>query len=157
MTPCTRRTAALVFLAMVLTGPATAQPSTAEAFLASIYTPYLDKSFMGHDCFDHADRFFVPDLANALNGDQDRNAGMVGKLDFDPFIVGQAWEISNLSISVTTDGAKATGEVAFVNIGRPRRVVYDLVRTPAGWRIADVKWPERINGAETLRGLYRLK
>ena len=130
MTPCTRRTVALVFLAMVLTGPATAQPSTAEAFLASIYTPYLDKSFMGHDCFDHADRFFVPDLANALNGDQDRNAGMVGKLDFDPFIVGQAWEISNLSISVRPTARRrparsrssisaAPGESSMTSCARP--------------------------------------
>lgn len=152
------RRASLV-LAIAVATPAAGQQPTAQDFLAAIYRPYLDRDSKPRNAFDNADSLFVADLANALKNDPDRNAGMVGKLDFDPFVVGQAWDLSNLSIvaSTSADGAKAHGVATFVNLGRPQEVTYDLVRTPAGWRIADVKWSRPINGAASLRGLYALK
>jgi len=156
---CGRRRAAILLLAMASAGPAAAQQPTAEAFLASIYAPYLTPDFRGRSVYDQADRLFVPDLANAMKHDAEQTPqGMVGALDWDPFSNDQQGVVKNLSIEVTTDGGKATGHVSFDNFADKRtEVVFDLARTPAGWRIADVKWPERINGAETLRGLYRLK
>jgi hypothetical protein len=147
----------LVALAVVATRPASAQPATPEAFLSSIYKPYLDKDFMGSDFIDQADRLFVPDLAKALKDHSARNTGGVGKLDFDPFVLGQAWEIKDLSISAKADGDTASGVVTFRNIGKPERVLYRLSRQPGGWRIADLEWPEPINNAKSLRALYGLK
>ena len=83
---------------------------------------------------------------------------MVGALDWDPFIDGQAWGITNLSITVATDGAKATSHVTFNNFGRPIQVVIDLVQTHAGWRIADIRWPGKpANYAASLRAVFKLR
>jgi len=42
--------------------------------------------------------------------------------------------------------------VSFQNFGEARRVVLELVRTPAGWRIAEIKSP-----SGSLKALYKLK
>jgi hypothetical protein len=157
MTVTLGRRAALAALWVVAARAASAQPATPEAFLSAIYKPYLDKDFMGSDFIDQANRLFVPDLAKALKDDSARNAGGVGKLDFDPFILGQAWEISDLSISAKADGDTASGVVTFRNFGKPSRVDYRLTRLKDGWRIADLEWPQPINDAKTLRALYGLK
>ena len=154
---CGRRRAVILLLAMASAGSAAAQQPTAEVFLASIYKPYLARDFMGQPFYDQPDRFFVPDLADALRRDEDRNRGMVGTLDFDPFICAQAFEITNLSISVTTEGARTTGQVAFDNLGRPMRIAIDLAQTPAGWRIADIKWLDGVYRSRTLRALFKLR
>ena len=44
----------------------------------------------------------------------------------------------------------AVGVVRFRNSGRKVAITLKLVRTPAGWRISDIVWPEG-----TLRGLYK--
>jgi hypothetical protein len=151
------RRAALAALLAIATRSAAAEPATPEAFLSSIYKPYLDKNFMGSDFIEQANSLFVPDLAKALKDESARNAGSVGKLDFDPFILGQAWEISDLSISAKADGDTATGVVVFRNFNKPNRISYRLTRLKDGWRIADLEWPEPINGVKSLRALYGLK
>ncbi|MFI4998589.1 MAG: hypothetical protein ACHQK9_01815 [Reyranellales bacterium] len=148
-----RRYAVAVLMCALPLG-AQAQQPTAEAFLAAIYTPYLSKDYMGDDYIGRAERFFVPDLAEAMKRDSEQNPGMVGAIDFDPFIEAQAFEMTNLSIAATTDGVKATGHVTFTNLGKPMHVVIDLVQTSAGWRIADIKWPDR--PLASLRALYKL-
>ena len=50
-----------------------------------------------------------------------KRRGEVPKLDGDPFLDAQEWEIENLAISVKGDGPKATGEVAFDNFGKPHQ------------------------------------
>ena len=151
---CGRRRAAILLLAMASAGPAAAQQPTAEAFLASIYAPYLTPDFRGRSVYDQADRLFVPDLANAMKHDAEQTPqGMVGALDWDPFSNDQQGVVKNLSIEVTTDGGKATGHVSFDNYADKRtEIVFDLARTPAGWRIADIKSPSGL-----LSALYKEK
>ncbi len=95
---------------------ARSQALSPQAFLQSIYDPYLKADFRGYS-FEQANRFFVP------------------------FLDAQDWEIKNLAISVKADGPKATGEVAFDNLGKRTQITLDLVQTQAGWRIADIKAP----------------
>jgi hypothetical protein len=45
-----------------------------------------------------------------------------------------------------------TGVVSFANFGKPKRLAIDLVRTPAGWRIADIA-----GSSGLLRMLYKVK
>ena len=60
------------------------------------------------------------------------------------------WNIKDLAISVKADGPKAVGNVSFDNLGKHTEVILDLVQTPAGWRIADIKAP-----SGTLSALYK--
>jgi len=147
---CGRRTA-LGLCAGALSGSALAQPSSPEAFLAAIYRPYLAKDFPGQP-YGEANRFFVPALARAMTTDNAAAArrGEVPRLNGDPFVDAQEWQITNLAISVAVSGTTATGTVSFANLGQAKKLLIDLEQTPAGWRIADIRGP---NGS--LSALYR--
>ena len=124
---------------------------TPEAFLRGIYTPYPNQEFKGQP-FWQVDRFFAPDLARAIEADmrEAKRRGEVPRLDGDPFVDAQDWDIAKLAISVKADGPKAVGLVSFENQGKPTEITLDLVRTGMGWRISDIKWP-----SGTLSELYR--
>jgi hypothetical protein len=124
---------------------------TPEAFLRGIYTPYPNQDFKGQP-FWQVDRFFAPDLARAIEADmrEAKRRGEVPRLDGDPFVDAQDWDIAKLAISVKTEGPTATGLVSFENQGKPTEIKLDLVRTGMGWRIADIKSP-----SGTLSELYK--
>lgn len=156
--PMTRRAAITVALLCTSQAlpPAVAraqqQQTSPQAFLEGIYRPYLADDFKGQS-YTHVNRFFTPDLAHAIETDM-REASRrkdVPTLDGDPFIDAQDWEIGKLSISAKVDGAKATGLVGFENLGKQVQLTVDLIQTPTGWRIADIKAP-----SGSLRALYKL-
>ena len=124
---------------------------TPEAFLRGIYTPYPNQDFKGQP-FWQVDRFFAPDLARAIEADmrEAKRRGEVPKLDGDPFVDAQDWDIAKLAISVKTEGPKTVGMVSFENQGKPTEIKLDLVRTGMGWRIADIQSP-----SGTLSELYK--
>lgn len=130
-----------------------AQADTARAFVESLYRPYLAKGFQGQPYGETA-RFFVPTLAQAMDRDnrEAKRRNEVQTLNGDPFVDAQDWEISKLSIDVTTSGDAATARVSFQNFGQIRRLVLELAKTPAGWRIAEIKAP-----SGSLKALYRLE
>jgi hypothetical protein len=127
------------------------QPQTPQTFLQSIYEPYLTAGFKGQPYW-QLDRFFTPALARIIDADmrEAKRRVEVPKLDGDPFLDAQEWDIENLAISVKTDGPKATGAVSFDNFGKRTEVALDLVQTPVGWRIADIKGP-----SGSLSALYK--
>jgi hypothetical protein len=127
--------------------------ATAQSFVENIYRPYLKAGFPGQP-YDDAARFFVPALAQAMDRDnrEAKRRNEVPTLNGDPFVDAQDWEISKLSIDVTGSGDTATARVSFQNFGEARRVLLELVKTPAGWRIADIKAP-----SGSLKALYKLK
>lgn len=146
-----------LLLALLCTLPldAFAQAQSAEAFLQSIYDPYLKDGFKGQPYW-QVDRYFTPELARAIEADmrEAKRRGEVPALDGDPFIDAQDWDVENLGIKVTTDGdgQKATGEVSFDNLGKRTQVTLDLLRTGMGWRIVDIKSPSGL-----LSDLYKKK
>ena len=136
------RRRAIVAALSALPFEARSQALSPQAFLQSIYDPYLKADFRGYS-FEQANRFFVPTLARAIDANmrEAKRRGEVPRLDGDPFLDAQDWEIKNLAISVKGDGPKAIGEVAFDNLGKPTKITLDLVQTQAGWRISDIKGP----------------
>ena len=123
---------------------------TPEAFLRGIYTPYPNQDFKGQP-FWQVDRFFTPDLARVIEADmrEAKRRGEVPRLDGDPFVDAQDWDIAKLAITVNTEGPKTVGLVSFENQGKPTEIKLDLVRTGMGWRITDIKAP-----SGTLSELY---
>ena len=73
-------------------------------------------------------------------------------LNGDPFVDAQEWEISNLSIRAAESGGQATGIVSFVNLKQKKTLAIELVKTPAGWRIADIA-----GAGGSLRSLYKIR
>lgn len=140
-------------LVTALSGTEAMAQATAQAFVETLYRPYLNAGFQGQPYGDTA-RFFVPALAQAMDRDnrEAKRRNEVPTLNGDPFVDAQDWEISKLSIDVTGSGDTATARVSFQNFGEARRVLLELVKTPAGWRITDIKAP-----SGSLKALYKLK
>jgi hypothetical protein len=140
-------------LVTALSGTEAVAQATAQAFVDNLYRPYLKAGFPGQP-YDDAARFFVPALAQAMDRDnrEAKRRNEVPTLNGDPFVDAQDWEISKLSIDVTASGDVATARVSFQNFGEAKHVLLELVKTPAGWRIADIKAP-----SGSLKALYKLK
>jgi hypothetical protein len=154
--------AMLVGLVVGLLAPASrAQDAGAQAFLQSVYATY-EKSDKALDIGSEtkAARYFVPAVAKLIARDvaESKRRQEVGRLDFDPFIAGQDWEATKIELKVVPGASadRATGTVRFTAPGekKPTVVTLDLVKTPAGWRIADIHWSGQ---AESLVALLSRK
>jgi hypothetical protein len=132
---------------------AVAQEKTPRAFIEGIYRPYLTKGFKGQPYWKPAP-FFAPDLAAAIERDaaQAKQRKEVPVLDGDPFVDAQDWEISDLLIATSDGDGKAQAAVTFKNLGEPKALALLLIRTPQGWRIADI-----VSANGSLRALYKLR
>ena len=100
-------------------------------------------------------RYFAPGLAKAIIRDmaEAKKRGEVPRLNGDPFIDAQDWEIAGLKIEVIPGATRrnATGVVTFTNANEPRKVSLDLIKTGDGWRIYEIKAP-----SGSLRELFNL-
>jgi len=94
-------------------------------------------------------RFLEVRLADAwLRDAKDKNK----KLDYDPFVQGQDYQVAALSVREENVAADlATARADFRNFGRQTTVVYQLVRGRDGWRINDA-----IHKGRSLRRIFRL-
>ncbi len=146
------RRALLAALCVTVPFPLHSQtPTSAEAFLRDLYAPYLTGANQGQNYW-NLERYFASDLARLMDAEardaQRRNE--VPRLDGDPFVDAQEWDVKNFNLSVKTDGSNATAIVTFDNYGKAKRITLDLVLTPTGWRISDIKAP-----SGSLRALYK--
>jgi hypothetical protein len=142
---------ASIAAAFAAAGVRAADPS-AVSFVKAIYAHYQGKDANGLALESDAAvrRYFAPGLAALIIKDRRDAHGEVGKLDSDPFVDAQDWEITGLDIAVTetaTDKARAT--VTFNSLGRAATVILDLVKLKGGWRIGEITW----DGKATLTGL----
>jgi hypothetical protein len=148
---------AVLVAAAAMAIAANAETAPPQAFVDGIYKHYLGKNSKGLALSNDAliRRYFAPPLADAIVKDfaQAHKAGEVPLLNGDPFVDAQDWEIENLKTAVKSTGAStavATG--SFVQFMEPRTVTLELVNTPAGWRIAEIR-----SASGSLRALYELK
>jgi len=127
-------------LAFATVAARAADPS-AKSFVEGIYAAYKGKDAKGVSLDSNTDvrRYFDRKLATLIIKDRKEAHGEVGKLDADPFIDAQDWEIDAVDIAIheiAPDKANAT--VSFKSLGDQRRVVLALVKLKMGWRIADI-------------------
>lgn len=145
----------IIALGLIAAGPAIAVEQTAQEFLGAIYAKYKGKDSKGVSFGTTAqiNSLFTPSLARLIDADAKAAAKRkeVGALGGDPFIDGQDWEITDVSIAVKENGPdKATGTVTFKNFGSDVTITHDLVKTRQGWRIDDVHMP-----SGSLRALFK--
>jgi hypothetical protein len=140
--------------------PAPAADATAKAFVTKIYDAYKGKNSKGVSIETEAAirSYFEPSLAALIIKDEKDAAKrkQVPALEFDPFIDGQEWELSDVNISVNdAPPSKAVATVSFKNFGLPTKIVLQLVKTKNDWQIVNITWERGDNDPETLRGLYK--
>ncbi|MFG1428765.1 DUF3828 domain-containing protein [Roseixanthobacter glucoisosaccharinicivorans] len=126
---------------------------TPDAVVRALYQHYFETAPETAVSFDYNDpattkAYFDPALAKLLVADAKRDAP---RLDFDPFIDGQDFELSPITYQTkNVSRSEALVTAQFLNFDETKSIVYKVVRTGAGWRIADVQWG---GGRETLRAL----
>jgi hypothetical protein len=110
---------------------------TPKALMEAVYAPYLKTDF-DWGSIDEAQ--FRSKALNALfEKDQKEANGEVGRIDFDPYVDGQDYELTSLTIGAPTiTGDKATIEVKFKNMDMEEDMVFALVKEGGGWKIDDV-------------------
>ena len=111
---------------------------TPKSFLEQVYASYRDHDFSP---FEHADRYFAPRLKAAIDEDARLAKGEVGYLDGDPIC--QCQDADGLRSKILRMRLQTSGRAqAEVLLDYPdstaTHVRFTLVRTKAGWRIADV-------------------
>lgn len=127
--------------------PARAADPAAKALLDRIYAAYIGEMSEGFwfESEKEAATVFTPELASLYGGNLETagEAGDVGRLDFDPFINGQDWDVQAVDIDVQETGeGTALGVARFNNFDAENVVRYDLVKTDQGWRIDDIHWDD---------------
>jgi hypothetical protein len=142
----TRRSLSLgAACAALAAATASAADASATAFITAIYNSYKGKDAKGTPLDNERTirRYFEPKLAAAMAQDQKTSArrNEVGKLDFDPFLDAQDWEVTTFDIAVGNAAAgKAQATVKFDNMGEAMTVTLDLVQVSNAWRIYDIAW-----------------
>ena len=148
-----RRTMGLGLTLLLATPSVLAQAGTPQAFLDSIYRAYGEKGFKGHP-YNLTERYFGSPLREAIDKDfaESKRRNEAPMLNGDPFIDAQEAEIANVVVNAWVTGpSTAMGVATFTNFGKPARVTLELVSTPAGWRITEIKAP-----SGSLRAMYKI-
>ena len=126
----------MIIIALALAAAPAAE--TPKAFLERVYASYHDRNFSP---FEHPDQYFAPKLRAAIDEDSRLAKGEVGYLDGDPIC--QCQDSDGLKSKVRRirlQGAdKAFAEVLLdYPDSTATHVKFSLVKTKAGWRIADI-------------------
>jgi hypothetical protein len=122
----------------------TESESAPVAFIASLYKTYTDIA-PGEDGEPGLPQMYSRRLQALIDKDAaETPEGEVGRLDWDPVVDGQDWELSGLKITeVFQSGGEARVRAVFANMGDRRNILFNLVREDGQWRIDDI--------AETLK------
>lgn len=119
--------------------------SAPETIVKDIYDTYGGAGQIGLWPSDPGPReMFSARLRPLLEKDYERaESDGIGLLDFDIFVDGQDFDLSDVKIGkATVSGDRATVEARFRNFGEPRRVVYSFVREDGAWKIDEVSSPD---------------
>ena len=124
---------------LLLLAAAAAQPAdTPRGFMERLYANYRHSDYSP---FTHPERVFAPALLAAIKEDSRLAHGEVGYLDGDPICQCQDSSGMHPLLAKVTQKGREKADVA-VSIrwphDKPTAAHFSLVRTKAGWRIADV-------------------
>jgi hypothetical protein len=112
---------------------------TPKALLDALYYPYSQGDDYNWDDW-HANDWRSKSLNALFDADDAATPeGDVGRIDFDPYIDSQDYDLADLKIGdPAMSGDTATVEVTFANFGDAEHLTYSLVKEGADWKIDDV-------------------
>ncbi len=121
--------------ALCATAPLKFTGNDPMALIALIYKSYR------RDIPDIPSDIYSKRLQALMDKDEkETHEGDEGRIDWDVFIDGQDWKLSELKIvPVARDATKAQIRATFKNFGEPKSILYDLVREDGKWRIDEVQ------------------
>jgi hypothetical protein len=132
-----------VLLAILLGGaapPLDQVDGDPETLIAAIYKTYTDID-PGEDGMPGLLGIYSQRLQALIDKDeQETPEGEVGKIDWDVFVDGQDWQLTDLNIvPVAKDEGRAQVRATFKNFGEPRDILYTLVPEHGHWRIDEIE------------------
>ena len=132
----------LRLIALALAAVASVQAATTiadpEAFVRDVYKKFQAGAGNGYDA---PKDIFTPRLRALFVRDEKWAKGEVGCLDFDYWVNGQDWKLSNLKIASRANAKQADLMVVvatFVNLGQPNEIHFDFRRSNGKWLLDDV-------------------
>lgn len=129
-------------------------PGTPEAVIASLYAHHQPGRGKEVDTCDRAaiSKYCDAGLADLLVKDCDcsKKSGEVCNLDWDPFYDSQDFGKEDPRPRIERLEGSDAFAVTIRNLGE-RKLTYEMTKTPAGWRIANVRTP-KWNLREVLSG-----
>jgi hypothetical protein len=136
------RIVVLVLLAIALgaASPLGDADSDPEALITAIYQTYTDIA-PGEDGTPEVEDVYSARLQALLDKDaKETPEGEVGRIDWDVFVDGQDWQLTELKIvPVSKEATQAEMRATFKNFGEPRDLLYSLVLEDGHWRIDDIQ------------------
>ena len=136
------RIVVLALLAVVLgaASPPAGVDGDPVALLTAIYKTYTDIG-PGEDGVPELSGVYSKRLQALIDKDEKETPeGDVGRIDWDLFVDGQDWQLTELKIGpVSQDATQAEVRATFNNFGEPRDILYTLVLENGHWRIDDIQ------------------
>ncbi|MBF0262154.1 MAG: DUF3828 domain-containing protein [Magnetococcales bacterium] len=130
------------------------QPPTPRELVREIYRHYVGPGTRGIELHrpDQARRYFTPETAALIQADQAQAQGEVGRLDWDPFVQGQDWEMNRLPELRVEEITPERVVVTALAVNGQGAIRYECRHEKSGWRIEEIRWE---GGAKSLREILR--
>ena len=136
------RIVVLALLAVVLSAasPPAGVDGDPVALLTAIYKTYTDIG-PGEDGVPELSGVYSKRLQALIDKDEKETPeGDVGRIDWDLFVDGQDWQLTELKIvPALKEATRAEVRATFKNFGEPRDILYTLVLENGHWRIDDIQ------------------
>jgi len=133
--------AAAVGLCIAVAAPAPpTRVSDPVAFVTDVYRHYIAAQ-SGRKDYSAPEDIYTPRLRELwAKEDKIRKSGDEGCLDFDFWVNGQDWKLSNLEVTRGTATADRQDVIAkFVNIGNPEEIHFDFRLVSGRWLLDEVR------------------
>jgi hypothetical protein len=129
---------ALCFAAFLMLSAAT-RIDEPKNFVTEVYRRLIAAESGARSYFP-PDDIYTPRLEKLLRDDRRKAKGEVGCLDFEFWVNGQDYKLTNLAITSTVQGPDRNTVIAkFQNLGTPEEIHFDFRRNAGRWRLDDVQ------------------
>ncbi|HLK65164.1 MAG TPA: DUF3828 domain-containing protein [Bryobacteraceae bacterium] len=130
--------ATIVLFSAVLVLPAASRIDDPKSFVTAVYQHYIADS--KEHPYAPPDDIYTARLKKLFQADKKKAKGEVGCLDFDFWVNGQDWTITNLTVTSADQGQDQKTVIAkFVNLGEPEEIHFDFRRNGNAWLLDDVQ------------------
>src|SRR5215472_12992437 len=116
------------FLACIVVLPAATRIDDPATFVTDVYKRFIAAQ-SSHRDYSAPQDIYSARLGKLLRDDVKKAKGEVGCLDFDFWVDGQDWKITNLAVTSSDKGPDRKTVIAkFRNVGDPQEIHFDFIR-----------------------------